>query len=80
MPGVPNGKESGSGTVVPEGNCKVFQLRELRAVALALNSFLQDIQGYHVQILSENATTVAYLNKRGGDKKQSPTATGHRDS
>lgn len=48
--------------------------RELRAVAVSLAAFLQAFQGYHVQILSYNATTVAYLNK-WGPKKQGPSVS-----
>ncbi|XP_077346335.1 uncharacterized protein LOC143989955 [Lithobates pipiens] len=43
--------------------------RELKAIALALESFVQDLQSQHVQVLTDNATAVAYLNRQGGTRR-----------
>eukprot|EP00735_Rhodelphis_limneticus_P009037 TRINITY_DN2492_c0_g1::TRINITY_DN2492_c0_g1_i1::g.8884::m.8884 TRINITY_DN2492_c0_g1::TRINITY_DN2492_c0_g1_i1::g.8884 ORF type:complete len:657 (+),score=31.37,sp/Q99315/YG31B_YEAST/24.66/8e-19,RVT_1/PF00078.22/4.8e-17,Dam/PF05869.6/3.1e-05,RNase_H/PF00075.19/0.001 TRINITY_DN2492_c0_g1_i1:1350-3320(+) len=40
--------------------------RELLAVFLAVKSFLQDIRGSRLRILTDNVTTVAYVNHFGG--------------
>jgi hypothetical protein len=39
---------------------------ELQAVLLALHTFLPDLKGQSVRLLSENATTVTYVNCLGG--------------
>ena len=43
--------------------------RELMAVQLALHSFLPNIRYKYVQIVSDNISTVAYLNNLGGPSK-----------
>lgn len=40
--------------------------KELLAVLLALHSFKAQLTGKHIQILSDNITTVAYINHLGG--------------
>lgn len=45
-------------------------LRELKAVGEALKTFKPALQGKDVKIQSDNATTVAYLNRQGGTKSQ----------
>ena len=40
--------------------------RELLAVLKAIQTFRHHIRGQHVQILSDNVTTVAYINRLGG--------------
>lgn len=42
--------------------------QELQAVHLALKSFASELRGKSVQIMSDSATTVAYLNNMGGPK------------
>ena len=42
--------------------------RELMAVMMALQSFKRRLQGHSVQLLSDNITTVAYLNHLGGSQ------------
>ena len=46
--------------------CKHINLKELLAVHLALRSFSSKIQNKTVQVLTDNATTVAYINNLGG--------------
>lgn len=46
-------------------------MRALKAVGGTLKAFKPAIQGRDVKIQSENATTVAYLNRQGGTKSQS---------
>ncbi|XP_029441229.1 uncharacterized protein LOC115080906 [Rhinatrema bivittatum] len=41
---------------------------ETRAVRLALREFLSLVRGRAVRILSDNATTVAYINRQGGTR------------
>lgn len=40
--------------------------RELMAVMLAIQSFAEQLQNHSIQLLSDNVTTVAYLNHLGG--------------
>ena len=44
--------------------------RELLAVYQALQAFQEKIKGKHVQILSDNVTTVAYINHMGGSTQE----------
>ncbi|CAC5372172.1 unnamed protein product [Mytilus coruscus] len=39
---------------------------ELQAVFLGMKSFLNNLAGHYVKILSDNSTTVAYINNMGG--------------
>ncbi|KAJ1135528.1 hypothetical protein NDU88_001967 [Pleurodeles waltl] len=43
-----------------------INLLELRAVRLALKAFLPSLRGQSVQILTDNTTTMWYINKQGG--------------
>ena len=45
-------------------------VREMFAVLAALKSFQNQITGKHVQVLSDNISTVAYLNNLGGSSAQ----------
>ncbi|XP_077148448.1 uncharacterized protein LOC143809200 [Ranitomeya variabilis] len=45
-------------------------LKELNAVKYALYHFLPQLQGKDVRILSDNTTTVAYLNRQGGTRSE----------
>lgn len=59
------------GTVCPrflaKTNCsQVIQFPRIKTVRLALETFKSKIQGKHIQIVSDNITTVAYLNHLGG--------------
>ena len=50
--------------------------RELMAVMMAIQSFRNQLEGRNVQLLSDNITTIAYLNNLGGsEKKLSELAT-----
>ena len=49
---------------------KHLNYRELLAVLKALQSFQESINGKNVQILSDNVTTVAYINRMGGNSKE----------
>lgn len=51
--------------------------RELMAVMMGIQSFRDQLKGHTVQLLSDNITTIAYLNNLGGsEKKLSDLATG----
>ncbi|XP_073406146.1 uncharacterized protein [Dendrobates tinctorius] len=45
-------------------------LKELTAVFYALYNFLPQLQQKHVRILSDNTTTVAYINRQGGTRSE----------
>ncbi|XP_073412144.1 uncharacterized protein [Dendrobates tinctorius] len=45
-------------------------LKELTAVYYALHHFLPQLQQKHVRILSDNTTTVAYINRQGGTRSE----------
>lgn len=45
-------------------------MREMEAVHLALKSFQALIKDLHIQIRLDNATTVAYINREGGNRSQ----------
>lgn len=42
---------------------------ELRAVWLGLNTFCRQCTGVDIKVLSDNTTTVSYLNNQGGNQK-----------
>ncbi|XP_040196517.1 uncharacterized protein LOC120929266 [Rana temporaria] len=42
--------------------------KELRAIGLALIFFQERLRGHHVQVRSDNASAVAYVNKQGGTR------------
>ena len=44
--------------------------RELKAIFMALEAFSQVLQGQHVQVLSDNATAVAYISRQGGTRSR----------
>lgn len=54
----------------PEIAGKSSNYRELYTVLLALQAAKQALVRSHVQIQSDNATTVAYINKQGGTRSQ----------
>lgn len=43
---------------------------ELRAILLELWSFKEIIRGQHIQILSDNATVLAYISRQGGTRSR----------
>lgn len=45
--------------------------RELRAIALALRAFQQELQGQHVQVRLDNSSAIAYINRQGGTRSSS---------
>lgn len=47
---------------------KSSNYRELLAVLLGLQATKERLKSHHVQVQSDNATTVAYLNKQGGTR------------
>ena len=49
---------------------KSSNYREMMAVLMGLHSFSEHIRNKHVQVLSDNISTVAYLNKLGGSSKE----------
>lgn len=55
-----------SGTWSPEWSQKHINWLELQAVWLTLEHFLPQVQNTSVEILSDNSTTVSYINKQGG--------------
>lgn len=50
----------------PDISHKSSNFRQLLTVRLVLESFISQVQGKHIQIVSDNITTVAYLNHLGG--------------
>ncbi|KAJ1116790.1 hypothetical protein NDU88_004996 [Pleurodeles waltl] len=50
----------------PEEQMFHINLLELRAVRLALKAFLPSLRGQSVQVLTDNTTTMWYINKQGG--------------
>ncbi|KAJ1204852.1 hypothetical protein NDU88_000290 [Pleurodeles waltl] len=50
----------------PEEQIFHINLLELRAVRLALKAFLPSLRGQSVQVLTDNTTTMWYINKQGG--------------
>ncbi|KAJ1112338.1 hypothetical protein NDU88_000606 [Pleurodeles waltl] len=50
----------------PEEQRFHINLLELRAVRLALKAFLPSLRGQSVQVLTDNTTTMWYINKQGG--------------
>lgn len=54
-----------AGNLVQDGGDKILELEKLKAIALALSIFAQDLWTHHVQVLTDNATAVAYLNRQG---------------
>ena len=59
-----------SGTWNPITASKHINFKELTAVQLALESFGHQIAGKSIQVLTDNSTTVAYLNNMGGPVMQ----------
>ncbi|XP_077105630.1 uncharacterized protein LOC143764187 isoform X1 [Ranitomeya variabilis] len=53
-----------------EENCSSSNFKELNAVKYALYHFLPQIRGKDVRVLSDNTTTVAYLNRQGGTRSE----------
>ena len=53
----------------PEINCHI-NILELRAVELALLSLLRHTTNQHIRILSDNVTTVTFINAFGGCKSK----------
>lgn len=45
--------------------------RELRAVICALRAAMPEVRGKHLQVMSDNTTTVTYVNKQGGTRSKS---------
>ena len=58
-----------SGTWTNQIGFRHSNYRELLAVLMAIESFKEKLKGRHVQILSDNVTTVAYVNRMGGPSK-----------
>lgn len=65
--GCPMGKESGSGTVVPEGGYKVFLLEGTEGSGIGSEFLLARYPGLPCP---DFVTTVAYLNKLGGTRSK----------
>ena len=64
--GAPMGDLSASGLWSAYWQTQHINVLELRAVMLALKSFLQIIPNCHILLSTDNTTVAAYLNKEGG--------------
>ena len=62
-------RTSASGSWNKEVSFRHSNFRELLAVYMTLLSFKEKIKNQHLQILSDNITTVAYINRMGGPNK-----------
>ena len=60
------GESEASGTWSSITAPRHINYKELQAVHFALRSFMSEIAGKSIQILSDNVTTVAYVNNMGG--------------
>lgn len=60
------GHQQAGGDWTPNLSRRSSNYRELLAILLALESFLQDIKGKSIQILSDNITALAYVQHMGG--------------
>lgn len=65
-----NGRSTACGFWDEEIRRTSINYRELAAVFLGLESFSQQLKGRSIRIFSDNATTVAYINKFGGRYKK----------
>ena len=63
--GPPSGSD-GFGRVVLRGESLHISMLEMRAVVLALATFLRQLSGQSVVLMSDNATVAAYLRSGGG--------------
>ena len=63
------GTREASGTWTKDVSFQPSNYRELLAIYKTLQSFQNDLKGNTVQILSDNVTAVAYVNKLGGTNK-----------
>lgn len=59
------------GTWTPREARLYISLLELRVVHLVCKAFLPLIRSVYVQIMSDNITTVVYINKQGGMRSDS---------
>ena len=60
------GDQTASGTWQPQEKSRHINWLELQAVWLTLQHFLPQLGGTVVEVLSDNMTTVSYINKQGG--------------
>ena len=60
------GDQTASGTWQPQEKLRHINWLELQAVWLTLQHFLPQLGGTVVEVLSDNMTTVSYINKQGG--------------
>lgn len=67
--GVSFGEMKAQGLWTRNMSCRSSNYRELFTVLMALRTFRNQFQGKTIQILSDNITTVAYLNHMGGPYK-----------
>ena len=63
------GERAASGTWTKDVSFQPSNFRELLAILKTILSYLEDLKGKSVQILSDNVTAVAYVNKLGGSSK-----------
>lgn len=52
-------------------SCLHINELELQAVYFALKSLYTDVSSSHIRIMSDNTTTVCYINNMGGSKSRS---------
>lgn len=55
----------------PEGVSLTYLVLELKALLLSLRSFFLHLQGHSVAIMSDNTTTISYINQQRGTVSQS---------
>ena len=62
------GSQITQGTWKEEERMRSSNWKELKAVGLALQSLQKDLKTHHLQVRSDNASVIAYINKQGGTR------------